>query len=86
MSFAQKDVPVNGVMSILPLEQAVSTEEVKLSLDFSREQLVRHWAQQHDAEIMAVDYAQQVMMQLSVPEAVIDVLNEFCAAYSIIKK
>ena len=70
-------------MSIMPLEQAVPVCEVKLVLDFAKEQLLRHWAEQHNAQVLQVNYVQQVVMQLSVPEAAIDELSAFCAAQAI---
>lgn len=72
-----------AVMSMLPLEQAVPIQEVKLSLDFAKEQLLRHWAEQHEAQVVSVDYGQQVVVQLSVPDIAMDELTAFCAAQSI---
>ncbi|HHJ80647.1 MAG TPA: YigZ family protein [Candidatus Tenderia electrophaga] len=72
-----------AVMSMLPLEQAVPMQVVSLSLDFAKEQLLRHWVGQHEALILNVDYAQQVLMQLSVPDVVVGELTAFCAAQSI---
>ncbi len=72
-----------AVMSILPLEQAVPMQEVRLLLDFAREQLLRHWVDQHEALILRVDYAQQVLVQLNVPDVVLDEFIAFCAAQSI---
>lgn len=74
-----------AAMSILPFEQAVALSEVKLSLDFAKEQLLRHWADQHDAQVLAVDYADQVVMQLSVPEVAVDELKAFCAAQGVMR-
>jgi len=72
-----------AVMSMLPLEQAVAVQEVKLRLDFAAEQLLRHWAGQHEAQILNVEYAEQVVVQLSVPESAMDELAAFCAAHGI---
>ena len=74
-----------AAMSILPLEQAVVLSEVRLSLDFAKEQLLRHWADQHDAQVLTVDYADQVVMQLSVPEVAVDELKAFCAAQGVMR-
>jgi len=72
-----------AVMSMLPLEQAVPMQEVGLSLDFAKEQLLRHWAEQHEALVLNVDYGQQVLMLLNVPDAAMNELNAFCAAQAI---
>jgi uncharacterized YigZ family protein len=72
-----------AVLSMLPLEQAVAVAELKLSLDFAREQSLRHWAEVHGAQVLSVDYSHQVLMQLNVPEVVLDELMAFCAAQGI---
>ncbi len=72
-----------AVMSMLPLEQAVPMQEVRLSLDFAKEQLLRHWAEQHEAQVLNVDYAQQVVVHLSVPDMAMAELTAFCAAQTI---
>jgi uncharacterized YigZ family protein len=72
-----------AVMSMLPLEQAVPTQEVKLLLDFAKEQLLRHWAEQHEAQVLNVDYGQRVVVQLDVPDVAMNELTAFCAAQTI---
>ncbi len=69
-----------AAMSILPLAQAVAMRHVNISLDFSKEQLLRHWSEQYGAQVLQVDYTHQVAMQLSVPVAAMDALDAFCAA------
>ncbi len=72
-----------SVLSQLPLQQAVPMQQVELTLDFAREQLLRHWVDQHEAEIIQVDYDDQVVVQLNVPDTAIPELNDFCAAHGI---
>lgn len=72
-----------AAMSILPLEQARPVKDVELSLDFAKEQLLRHWAEQHEAELLQVDYGEQVRLRLSVPQDALDELGAFCAAQGI---
>jgi len=72
-----------AAMSALPLEQAVPRQEVKLSLDFAKEQLLRHWAELHEAQIINVDYSQQVLMSVDVPDVAMAELDAFCAAQFI---
>jgi len=72
-----------AVMSLLPLEQAVPMQAVRLVLDFSQEQLLRHWTGLHETQVLSVDYAEQVVVQLSVPEVAMTELAAFCAAQAI---
>jgi len=72
-----------AAMTMLPLEQAVPMQEIKLSFDFAKEQLLRHWAEQHEAQVLHVDYSQQVVMSVNVPDVVMVELTAFCAAQSI---
>jgi len=73
-----------AAMSMLPLQQAVPMLQVKLSLDFAKEQLLRHWAEQHQAQVLGVDYATQVIMQLDVPLAELESLKSLCLAQAVI--
>ncbi len=75
-----------AAMSLLPLQQAVPMQEVRLLLDFAKEQLLRHWAEQHEAQVLKIDYSQQVLMQLSVPESAMAELSAFCAAQGITRQ
>ncbi len=69
-----------AVLSALPTEPYQARNAVTLLLDFSREQAVRHWAENHNADVLRVDYAQQVTMELSVPESSLQTLDAFCAS------
>lgn len=75
-----------AAMSILPLAQARPVEAVELSLDFAKEQLLRHWAEQHEAELLQVDYGEQVQLRLSVPQDALDELGVFCAAQGVTRR
>ncbi|WP_178862598.1 YigZ family protein [Thiomicrorhabdus cannonii] len=65
-----------AVMEILPVEQRVPMCTLQVTCDFAREQSVRHWVSQAQGEVSQVDYAQQVMMQIDLPEVA---LAEFTA-------
>ncbi len=54
-----------------------------LQLDFSREQPLRHWAEQHDAHLLDVEYGPQVTARLSVPLEHEDELQAFLGAQNI---
>lgn len=73
-----------AAMSILTIEQAVSTQHVLLTMDFSREQMLRHWLGQHQGEIVMVEYGVEVAIEVNVPEIALQALHIFCAAQGVI--
>ena len=72
-----------AAMSILPAVQAVAMQQFTLTMDFSREQLLRHWLEQHQGVIEAIDYKAEVMLKVMVPEVSVNELNTFCAAHRV---
>lgn len=72
-----------AVMARLPLAQARPMCEASLCLDFAQEQPLRHWAECHGAQLLQVDYAQQVSIRLSLPERAWADLQGYCAAQGI---
>ncbi|MBF6058919.1 MULTISPECIES: YigZ family protein [Thiomicrorhabdus] len=58
-----------AVMEVLPTQQQVPMNDLLIECDFSQEQQVRHFCGQAEGQIVAVDYAQSVKMQLSLPQA-----------------
>lgn len=75
-----------AAMSLLPVEQAVAMQAVTLTMDFSKEQLVRHWLAQKQGEIEIVDYGNEVYMAVSVQQERLEELVKFCAAQGITYK
>ncbi len=69
--------------SALVLEQQVIKQSVLLTLDFGLEQKLRYWAGKHEADIVGIEYKQQVLMTLQVPEEWVGELFSFCAAHLI---
>lgn len=67
------------VMSELPLQQHVKETEKTLTVDFAKEQLVRHWLSQHQGRVIDVEYAQQVQMTVAVVDENLDALAAFRA-------
>lgn len=57
-----------------------SLSSVCLTMDFAREQPLRHWAGQHKAEITSIDYGTGVAVRMDVPEVHLEALEAFCAA------
>ncbi len=75
-----------AVLSELPTAAPQPRTAVTLRLDFPREQALRHWAQVHDAEILAVHYGEQVGMRLLVPDTKLSDLDTFCAALRDVRR
>lgn len=72
-----------AVLSELPLNARVQLDTIHLDMDFAREQAVRHWAGEHDAEVLAIDYGEGVTMRLRLPAVHRNELEAFCAANGI---
>ncbi len=72
-----------AVLSELPLTSQVQLDTVRLEMDFAHEQAVRHWAGEHDADVMAVAYGEGVTMRLRLPAEQCNELQDFCAANGI---
>lgn len=56
------------VMSELPIQINIAEVEKTLEVDFSKEQLLRHWLSQHSGRVLSVNYQQQVTMNLVIPQ------------------
>lgn len=52
----------------------------QLDVPFAGEQPVRHWCELHDADVAQVTYAENVIVQLSVPVECLPELRHFCDA------
>jgi len=71
------------VLADLPLVEHRPQREYRLRFDFSREQPLRHWAEQHGAELLSIDYGQQVEARLAVPEEHRETFEAFLGAQDI---
>ena len=71
------------VLAELPLERHEHRLNATVSLDFSQEQALRHWAASRRAEFVGIRYGDGVEIDLHLPLAVRDTFREFCAAHSI---
>lgn len=60
------------------------SSRLRLGLDFSQEQPLRHWAGTHGAQVEEVSYAQQVSMVLTVPDEQLSALQSLCDAQGVI--
>ncbi len=72
-----------AVMSLLPVEQAIAMQPLTLTMDFAKEQSMRHWLGQHQGDVLKVDYGAQVTAEVSVPQMSVEALQTFCAAQGI---
>lgn len=68
------------VLSSLALLEQLPMVEVLVCCDYSQEQLLRHWASQHETKVGSLDYQQQVIIHLQVPETSYLELSVFCQA------
>lgn len=70
-------------LSALRTVEQVHRVTCELHLDFAREQGVRHWAAQHDAQVGPVEYAERVRMTLAVLEPDLQDLDVWCGGQGI---
>lgn len=72
-----------AVLSALPLEQHRILVHRKLRCDFSLEQPLRHWAAQHQASVIHVEYSDAVSLVLALPHESAPSLESFCQSNGI---
>lgn len=68
------------VLSGLPVQEPVQTELAIVECDFAHEQAIRHFCNQHQADVVNVEYKQQVQMTVQVPVLKSDELASLCAS------
>ncbi|MGQ8364581.1 IMPACT family protein [Glaciecola sp. 1036] len=66
----------NQVLLSLSTANFVATELTKVEVDFSHENDLRHWLQQHNCEIDQVNYSSKVQIAAYIP---VDLVKEFNA-------
>lgn len=67
----------------MPVEQQQPVIQMKLLCGFAQEQPIRHWADQHNAEVDTPIYAQGVKIIITLPEEHKSNLTSFCEANGI---
>ncbi|MGP4843915.1 YigZ family protein [Marinobacter sp. 1Y8] len=72
-----------AVLSEVPRQTFRQTRSFQLRLGFASEQPVRHWCSVHEAEVVTVDYGEEVMMAVAIPEELHGIFSEFCNAEGI---
>lgn len=73
-----------SVLSGLRLLQHEPVLQLKLAFDFSREQLVRHWAEVHGANLSEPVYTERVELILRYPARLEAELKAFCHSRGIV--
>ena len=71
------------ILSEVKLKQQIFLAEIFVNCDFSQEQMMRHWAGQHGAELSVLNYSQYVELKVNLPHDEIQNLKDFCLANSI---
>ncbi len=71
------------VMNELVCTEAVASVVLELALDFSQEQLVHHWLDSYQGELISVDYSQTVSMKIKIPSSFHSPLSSLCNANNI---
>lgn len=74
---AEKVLSAAGRIEVEPMHY------VHLRFDFSREQILRHWCQQHHADIIQLCYEQQVVAEVSFALSLSESFVAFCGAHQI---
>jgi len=72
-----------SLFSSMHIEQQQPVIQMELLCDFAQEQSVRHWADQHGAQINIPIYTQGVEITLTLPEESKNDLVSFCEANNI---
>jgi len=67
-----------AVLAALPLTRHQPQSRHALTADFADEQAVRHWCEQHGADIVSVRYGERVTLVLDVPDHLYPALQELC--------
>lgn len=72
-----------AVLSDVERVEHVPQFSASLVMAFALEQRLRHWADQHQGQVLDVEYGQQVTLKVSAPLAHFEDLEALCAAEQI---
>jgi len=73
-----------NVLSTVQLMQIQSMTEIKFVMNFSVEQIIRHWLENHSSKVINIEYTENVTMTASVPSKDLELFLKICSAQSII--
>jgi uncharacterized YigZ family protein len=68
------------VMSELPLQQQVAMKTVTVQVDFSDEQTIRHWLNQHQGHVSEINYKNNVSISATFPAEFYSTFQSFIAS------
>ncbi|WP_322521459.1 YigZ family protein [Guyparkeria halophila] len=71
------------VLADLPLDEHRPQRAFTLAFDFADEQPLRHWSDQHGAQLQSIDYGPRVTAQLNVPLEQVEAFEAFLGAQGI---
>lgn len=75
-----------SVLSSVELVEKRTLVSVTLECGFSQEQGIRHWVEQQGAQVIGVDYGEQVSIELAIAEESRADLTAYCSAVGILPK
>ncbi|QGT79484.1 YigZ family protein [Guyparkeria halophila] len=67
----------------LPLDAHRPQQGFDLAFDFADEQPLRHWAEQHGAQLQSIDYGNRVTARLDVPVEQVEAFQAFLGSQGI---
>jgi uncharacterized YigZ family protein len=70
-----------AVLSALPLVSIEPTVHQRVECGFAQEQPLRHWALQHEAQVVQAVYAEQVCLELVLPVKALGSLTSLCRSF-----
>lgn len=65
---------------VIKTKRYVELDEFNLVCDFQDEQTIRHWLKQHESEVQAVEYTEQVVMNIAIDGQYEEELVQFLAS------
>ncbi len=66
-------------LSALPLQHYQPTITVQVSCDFAKEQLIRHWLDEHKGNVLKVEYQSHVLIDVALVERKLVAFSSFLA-------
>ena len=73
-------------LSQIKTERLQPVISYELNFNFDKEQFVRHWLAKHQAEVISVDYRENVLLKTSVPQEHTEALLEMCLGNNVLAK
>lgn len=68
------------VLSTLPVQTPVLMTHARVSCEFAHEQIIRHFSEQHQAQVLNVEYSQHVRIRIELPTEHAPAFESLCAS------